>query len=488
MLADEQEAETGPEENSLGKGIMSMQYRKSNIFGIRVVLALVIILAMASFALVGCGDDEVATDETEGTTVEDTSAGTESTDGASAEAPENVPDEPLKIGLLVARSGVTAPVGEAAHRAVEWWAERVNADGGILGRQVELLVEEESNPQDTVDRMRKLVLEDEVSAVLGLISTGVSLATAPIAEELETPLLMWDGTTQDGVEETMPDPAYTFRSTDNETEAIAAAVLTAKYFPDTKRIVGIANDYSYGHDTWNTYQAVLSKYMPDVEFVDALFPELGATEFASHITAIQQSGADLLFNSFWSGDAPVFMKQAAAVNLFDDMNAVFTTAGGVHTSLEQDFVPEGMLLGYNTFYFDMPEKSDLLEEFLADYQEAYGDYPMYEANNAYFTAVAYKAAVEAAYEEAGEWPSNEQVAEALVGIEVESLSGMMHYDDSKRMQGDFFQGITVHSEDYSFATIDPVEQLSTTDIMKPTADTDLLQWIDESFPKEGLVE
>src|SRR5665648_1296160 len=231
MLADEQEAETGPEENSLGKGIMSMQYRKSNIFGIRVVLALVIILAMASFALVGCGDDEVATDETEGTTVETASAGTESTDGASAEAPENVPDEPLKIGLLVARSGVTAPVGEAAHRAVEWWAERVNADGGILGRQVELLVEEESNPQDTVDRMRKLVLEDEVSAVLGLISTGVSLATAPIAEELETPLLMWDGTTQDGVEETMPDPAYTFRSTDNETEAIAAASL----LPSTSR-------------------------------------------------------------------------------------------------------------------------------------------------------------------------------------------------------------------------------------------------------------
>src|SRR5438132_7759016 len=61
---------------------------------------------------------------------------------------------PVKIGVLTIRVGVAAPVGAAGLRATEWWAERVNRSGGILGRQVQLVVEEESNPKDTVERYR----------------------------------------------------------------------------------------------------------------------------------------------------------------------------------------------------------------------------------------------------------------------------------------------------------------------------------------------
>src|SRR3989442_8845447 len=66
---------------------------------------------------------------------------------------------PVKIGVLTIRVGVAAPVGAAGLRATEWWAERVNKSGGILGRQVQLIVEEESNPKDTVERYRKLILK-----------------------------------------------------------------------------------------------------------------------------------------------------------------------------------------------------------------------------------------------------------------------------------------------------------------------------------------
>src|SRR5712691_2822146 len=93
---------------------------------------------------------------------------------------------PVKIGILAIRAGIAAPVGAAGLRATEWWAERTNkadftgigslVNGGILGRQVQLVVEEESNPKDTVERYRKLVLQDKVEAVIGGISTGVTLA------------------------------------------------------------------------------------------------------------------------------------------------------------------------------------------------------------------------------------------------------------------------------------------------------------------------
>jgi len=339
--------------------------------------------------------------------------------GARAQAKKGVPADPVKIGVLAIRAGIAAPVGAAGLRGTEWWAERVNKAGGILGRQVQLVVEEESTPKDTVERYRKLILQDKVEAVIGGISTGVTLALGPVAEEMDTPWLSWDGTTQKGVEETMPKPRWAFKSVDNEVEAIVAGLLTPKYFKGIKTVAGIGNDYSYGHDCWETYQAVLKRYIPDVKFVLELFPKLGVTDFTSHIAAIQQSKADLLMCSFWSGDATIIMKQAAAVGLFKTMKGVFTTAGGVHDSLKKEFTPEGLLLGYNTMYFDDPKGSALLKQFVREYKAKYNEYPPYECDHAYFCAESYKAAVEKAYAAAGKWPSKAEVVKALEGIEVE---------------------------------------------------------------------
>jgi len=131
--------------------------------------------------------------------------------------------------------------------------------------------------------------------------------------------------------------------------------------------------------------------VPDVKFVLELFPRLGVTDFTSHIAAIQQSKADLLMCSFWSGDATIIMKQAAAVGLFKTMKGVFTTAGGVHDSLKKDFHAEGLLLGYNTMYFDDPKGSPLLKQFVREYKAKYAEYPPYECDHAYFCAESYKA-------------------------------------------------------------------------------------------------
>src|SRR5207247_1993851 len=178
---------------------------------------------------------------------------------AWAQAKPGVPSGPVRIGSLASRAGIAAPVGTAGLRGTEWWTERANKSGGILGRQVQLVVEEESTPKDTVERYRKLILQDKVEVVIGGISTGVTPALGPVAEEMDTPWLSWDGTTQKGVEETMPNPKWAFKSVDNEVEAIVAGQLTPKYFKGVQTIAGIGNDYSYGHDCWETYQAVLKK-------------------------------------------------------------------------------------------------------------------------------------------------------------------------------------------------------------------------------------
>ena len=403
--------------------------------------------------------------------------------GASAAAAVGFPAvlraqsrEPVKIGVLAARAGVTAPVGAAGLRGTEWWAERANKAGGILGRPVQLVVEEESNPKDTVERFRKLVLQEKVEVVVGGISTGVTLALGPVVEDMQTPWLAWDGTTQKGVEETMPSPKWAFRSVDNEVEAIVGGILTAKYFKGVKTIAGINNDYSYGHDCWQSYQAVLKRHGMDVKPVLELFPKLGVTDFTSHIVSIQQAKPDLLMCSFWSGDAPIFMKQAAAVGLLKQMKGVFTTAGGVHDSLKKEFTPEGVLLGYNSMYFDDPKGSPLLKQFVAEYKAKHNEYPAYECDHAYFCVESYKAAVEKAAGPAKQWPTKAQVVKALEGIEVESLSGRRSWREDHVQQCTFYQGITTHKNAYDFVTIDPIESVSTKQAMKP-AGSKLFDWI-----------
>jgi branched-chain amino acid transport system substrate-binding protein len=398
----------------------------------------------------------------------------------SAQARKGVPAAPVKIGILAIQSGVAAPVGAAGLRGVEWWTERVNKAGGILGRQVELVVEEESSPKETVERFRKLALQTKVEVISGGISTAVGLALGPVAEELEMLWLSWDATTQKGIEETMPRPQWSFRSVDNEAEAIGGAILTAKYFPEIKTIAGINNDYSYGRDCWDAFQAVLKRTQPDVKPVLDLWPKLGVTDFTSHIAAIQQAKPDLLMTSFWSGDTTIFLKQAAAVGLFRGMKGCFTTGGGVHDSLKKSFTPEGLILGYNSMYFNYAQASPLLKAFVRDYKAKHNEYPPYECDHAYFTLEAYKAAVEKAYQAANAWPTPAQVAKALEGMEVESLSGTRSYREDHIMMCHFFQGITTHHNDYDFVTIDPVEVLPTTRIMKP-AGSKLYDWI-RSWP------
>jgi branched-chain amino acid transport system substrate-binding protein len=392
--------------------------------------------------------------------------------------PSHAQSGPIKVGVLAAKAGVLAPVGESGLRGVTWATDRINAAGGILGRKVELVVEEESSPKDTVERFRKLVLQDKVDVVTGGISTGVGLALGPVAEEMKAIWLAWDATTQKGVDETIPKPKYAFRSCDNECEAVMASILTARNWKGTFRTVaGINPDYSYGRDNWAAFLAIMKKYGIDLQVVSELWPKLGASDFTAHVATLQQAKPDLIFSCFWAGDTPIFMKQAHAAGLTASTRFVLTTGGGVHESLKKVFTPEGALLGYNSMYFEHPKASPLMKEFVRWHQEKFREWPNYESDHGYFTMAAYKAAVERAAKAAGgKWPSPDQVIQGLEGVEVESLSGSRRFREDHIMEATFFQGYTTHKNKHDFVTVDPVEAMGTKQIQKPSG-VGLYDWI-----------
>src|SRR3974390_3003644 len=94
-------------------------------------------------------------------------------------SPAIAQNKPVRIGILAPRSGIAASPGENGIRATQWAIERFNAQGGIAGRKVELVIEEEYSPKERLQRFGKLLQQDKVDCVQGIISTGVGLALGP---------------------------------------------------------------------------------------------------------------------------------------------------------------------------------------------------------------------------------------------------------------------------------------------------------------------
>ena len=243
-------------------------------------------------------------------------------------APAIAQNKPVRIGILAPRSGIAAAPGENGIRATQWAVEKYNAKDGIGGRKVELVIEDESSPKDTIERFSKLVQQEKVDCVQGIVSSGVGLALGPVIEEARAFTIYWDGTTQNGVDETIPDPKYLFRSTDNECEAMMASLLTIKHWKGKfAKVAGINPDYSYGRNNMAAFIAVLKRFNIDHEVVTEQWPKVGTMDLTSHVAALKAAKPDLIFSSLLFADLPVFMKQAHAAGLTEGTKLVFPAAG-----------------------------------------------------------------------------------------------------------------------------------------------------------------
>jgi branched-chain amino acid transport system substrate-binding protein len=393
-------------------------------------------------------------------------------------APAIAQNSPLRIGILAPRSGIAAAPGLNGIRATESAVERYNAQGGIGGRKVELVIEDESSPKDTIERFSKLVQQEKVDCVQGIISTGVGLALGPVVEEARALTLYWDGTTQDGVDETIANPRYLFRSTDNECEAVMSSLLAIKYWKGKfVNVAGINPDYSYGRNNMAAFVAILKRFGIDHKVVTEQWPKVGTMDLTSHVAALKAARPDLIFSSLLFADLPVFMKQAHAAGLTEGTKLVFPAAGWQHTLMKKEFTPEGMLFGHNTLYFANPNASPLAKEFVDWYKKTYNDYPEWEADRAYFAVASYKDAVEKAMKaKGGSWPSQDDVIDALAGLSIESLGGKSGWRKDHIAEQTFVQGFTTYSNNYDFVTLGTFETRYATELQKPPG-ANFWEWI-----------
>lgn len=330
--------------------------------------------------------------------------------------------EPINIGAIYLMSGGAAVYGEFAKQGADLAISEINANGGVLGRELKIKFEDSQGKAATaIQAARKLVYQDNVDYLMGLDSSGVAEGLVPVLPELGKPFMMTHAATPDATGKLCNK--YTYRLSVNVTQNMSGAASIAN---DTgvKKWTTIGPDYSFGHQSWEYFSKYLKDLNPNVELMNdaAAFPKFGAEDFAPFINSVMESQPEGVLISLWGGDLVNFVRQANDRGFFKQDFKVLISVGAATEVLKAlgDQMPENVWLG-TRYWYDSWDNADN-KNFVAAYKKAYDAPPSYNAEGAYQAVYTLKAAAE----KAGSVDTDKLLA-AMSGMTVSAPTGELSF-------------------------------------------------------------
>lgn len=219
-------------------------------------------------------------------------------------------DEPIVIGVVTSRTGNLAPTGIQVWAGVAFAAEEWNEKGGINGRQIEVVLEDDrSNPDDTLSAFQKLVAENDPVAVWGPTFTPLTLAMESAVVEAQIPVFV----SPTGPVVTQRGDGWYFRTRTNDvkTGAIAAQVAIEDLGATKIAFLYPNNDFGTGG------YGIMSPAVAELggEEVAAEVYTQGDTDLSAQLLNIERSGADLIIPWTIPVDSALLVNQAADFGL-----------------------------------------------------------------------------------------------------------------------------------------------------------------------------
>ncbi len=365
----------------------------------------------------------------------------------------------LKVGITTFLTGPASVFGIPAKAAAELYIEQLNAAGGINGvKIVPNFIDEGVGADKLLSEYRRVVQESDTKVMLAAISSGNCNIIAPVAEDLKVLNIMWDC----GTEKVLEDRRfkYVVRTQANATTEMVASVLyLLKHKPDIKSIAVMNQDYAWGRDSWELFRNTLLALKPDVKITAELFPKFGATDYSTEISRLQALRPEVILSTAWGGDLDTFVRQAAQRGLFRQSLFVLPLA---ESSLERlgTTLPDGVIVGARgDHYFLHPENLNnvKLNGFVKKFRDKTGSYPIYSVYHMIQgidgLVAAYQKAIKA---NKGQWPSTEQVADAMKGLEFKGLTNTVKMREDGQGLEDQLLGVTKKVAGYNFPTLDKI--------------------------------
>lgn len=206
---------------------------------------------------------------------------------------------PIKIGLVGELTGPWAYSGTGQLEGLKFAVEKINREGGVLGRTIELIVtDSKSDVSEAITLFKRLVEVEKVSAVIGGISSSVGIALTEEAEKARVPLILsWAASEKTHKK----DYKYTFRGIVQCVPPVMRGVTEYIKSKGYRRVGMLIADYAFGRSV----EAVLKDYLkalPGVEVHVEAAP-VGETDFTSYIRKLQAFGPEIIINAHPPGGA-----------------------------------------------------------------------------------------------------------------------------------------------------------------------------------------
>jgi branched-chain amino acid transport system substrate-binding protein len=219
--------------------------------------------------------------------------------------------ETIRIGEYASLTGKEATFGQASHKGTMLAIEELNAAGGVLGKKLQLITEDDqSKSGEAATAVKKLISRDKVVAVVGEVASSRSLEAAPICQHAQIPMISPSSTAP----EVTASGDYIFRVC--FIDPFQGTVM-AKFAKDTLKLRKVALLSSAS----SAYSVGLAKYFKERFAADggivALEPRYseGDKDFRAQLTAIKAANVDGVFVPGYYTEAALICRQARDLGL-----------------------------------------------------------------------------------------------------------------------------------------------------------------------------
>ena len=332
-----------------------------------------------------------------------------------------VTDTHVKLGLFVSTSGQVQTYGQDTKNGVDLAVEEINKAGGINGKQIEIVF---ANTNSKADEARQaasqLATKDKVFLAMGAVSSGLSLAAAPVFQEAGIPMISPSSTNPEVTKK--GDLIFRICFLDDFQGGACAQFATKDVSAKRAAILfNQSNDYSKG-----LAQFFKKKFIElGGEIVNEQSFKEGDTNFDTQISSIAGQNPDVIFLPCYYGNVGLV---ARAIRQVKELETVPLLGGDGWESGELVKTAGDALEGcYFGNHYSQEDPRELVQNFVSAYKDKYGVTPTSLAALGYDLVYVVKKAIESA----GKY-DRQAVAEALRKLkDFEAVTGTFSIDENR---------------------------------------------------------
>ncbi len=363
--------------------------------------ALMMAMVMCLGLLAGCGEEAAPSDS------EAPASDTPASDAPASEAPEgsDASGAAFKFGGSGPLTGENATYGVAVMNGAQIAVDEINAAGGINGAQIEFQFQDDVSDSETAINAYNKLMDWGMQILVGPVITGPAISVSALAYEDRVFALTPSASSLDVV--SGKDNMFQLCFTDPN-QGMGSATYMGANMPGSKVAVIYRNDDPYSQGIRDTFVAEAANQ--DLEIVyEGTFTADTATDFSVQLTAAQSAGADVVFLPIYYQPASIILSQADAMGYEPTFFGV-DGMDGILTLKNFDMsLAEGVMV-LTPFSADATDERTV--NFVAEYNERFGETPNQFAADGYDCIYALKQALE----NAGCTPdmSTEDICDAMI--------------------------------------------------------------------------